>query len=537
MLSSFPLPQDPLPKRRKVGRACDFCRERRVRCDPSSPCTPCVQNNVECIRGTPSPGNARVTEEQSAQHAPHGEYMGSGVITQPEPMAVASPSAAPPQTLLYLLGSNNTSCRMDSVVGFVSQINAFCSGGTAPHLRESVTSGSPALAHTSPFCFKVREEMQSKGCTLSSSQIKRLLGIFWTRLWPQVPIVRQEDLQSSSWSLALEQAIIACCMQFVYHSRLHRRLLGLQWPEFDPTSAHDIVGLPYFQSALSSTTLFEIFADPSLIHVQCYCFMALYLLDAGQHQTAYNMIGMAIRIAQSLALDVDPPPSLDTGKATLRRRIWWTLLHLDFRCCRYIGDTSYHTASLRLTAAALAVMEESGHSSPVGDNVNLETQAERLTNQLHHLNHWRSEVSNIAQLNLNEDNPLPEIEETNNTDPQHSPLQTLLCTVLELQHHEVMIALYRIFIKFPTHQPPHTSSPRADAHAATALNHAVSSMSQKLIQIRQGVLTNARKKFWPTDPIVLSTIIISNSPFLINSARKKCAFFAIIVILLTLETR
>ncbi|OTA95642.1 hypothetical protein M434DRAFT_197061 [Hypoxylon sp. CO27-5] len=76
---------------------------------------------------------------------------------------------------------------------------------------------------------------------------------------------------------------------------LNRRLVGLQWDQGD-------LSLAYFGRCVAATGRFVAFTEPSLDCVQCYVLMTLYLLDAGEHRSAYNIIGLALRIAQTLNL-------------------------------------------------------------------------------------------------------------------------------------------------------------------------------------------------------------------------------------------
>ena len=121
------------------------------------------------------------------------------------------------------------------------------------------------------------------------------------------------------------------------------------WALF-PASGTAVEAVWHGQSTIQSSwhavlpTMFEfctqygLFAAPSLMILKCYCIMTLFLLDTGQHHAACNLIGMAVRVAQSLNLD---------GAAALGARstesnhlhIWWTLVHLDFRFSRNVRKT------------------------------------------------------------------------------------------------------------------------------------------------------------------------------------------------------
>ncbi|RAK95309.1 putative transcription factor [Aspergillus ibericus CBS 121593] len=401
------------------------------------------------------------------------------------------------------------------MLGFIARINKFCSGVSQLACSSTTLGHSPAPDDWSPFPPNALQDTTSTECNLTPSQINRVLVIFWTRLQPLVPIVSREDLRVPDSSSPepfspLRDAVTAYSMQYIYYTGLHTRLLGLHWDQSQSVKQSSMVGLPYFQRCLQATTQYSMtFSEPSMATLQCYCFMALYLLDAGQHAPAYNMIGLALRIAQSLNIDLETRPGATVQGCELFHRIWWTLNHLDFRCSRHLGkpisvrlqdcmcplptseshslldpgSTLYHTQSIRLTAAALTIIESTGCISIPAQRqkepTEIENRARILSDELHHLHQWRTDLQShepFGNLKLDvADTPAdpdeePEVELTY---IMRQPMEILLTTLLELQYHNVIITLHRVFIQFPSHPLIPKSSPRADAHNATALNHAL----------------------------------------------------------------
>ncbi|SZF05690.1 unnamed protein product [Blumeria hordei] len=49
------------PKRRRISRACDVCRRRKVKCDGKHPCTHCISNNLVCTYNRPSNRQKRLS--------------------------------------------------------------------------------------------------------------------------------------------------------------------------------------------------------------------------------------------------------------------------------------------------------------------------------------------------------------------------------------------------------------------------------------------------------------------------------------------
>ncbi|KAJ5861517.1 uncharacterized protein N7529_008827 [Penicillium soppii] len=515
MFSRFSSSNSPLTaKRRKVSRACDFCREHRVRCEAATPCPQCVANHISCSRKSQSNLQRLPNNGRKRQSSPLDVDVDQEETISTLEQTLASRSNGPQdatssaQLTPESLNVPDSGQRMDSMLGFIARIDAFCSGVSQLTTSMSPEGDAPPES-TSPFLSSNFQEPSPMECSLTEVQISRLLLIFWTRLWPQVPIIRHEDLRylrhsSQDSPSPLRDMIIAYCMQYVYYSGLHSRILGLELHQFQQNTHGSMIGLPYFQRCLRAVTQYSNFSQPSVLTLQCYCFMILYLLDAGQHAAAYNMIGLAIRIAQSLK------SSANTGDRPQNLRLaWWMLVILDFRCSRYLGkpvsirlqdlpcppqaresedllgseNALYHIESIRLTAAVLAVLDKTDcyPINFVSNNhtAGTEAHAHALSHALHHLRQWKLELHNLKSLRhikLDvEDTPADPNEEIEIQDAylKQPPMEILLATLLELQYHNAIITIHRDFIQFPTHPLVPKSSPRGDEHSATALNHAL----------------------------------------------------------------
>ncbi|KAI9037737.1 Zn(II)2Cys6 transcription factor [Aspergillus affinis] len=610
MFHNFESQQYPLAKRRKVGRgrACDFCRAQRVRCDSFTPCSQCEENHVLCSRPQ-SPERHFPREDRFSQQAGPGiprfapasdrlRVDGAQAVTTPQErlvsghddgkrpwtrknppprqagsslsrIAPASDSAEDDDSLQFpegLLTGNDPpsretradlsrkrgrthlessdsaeddgvqalitpqetsvsghdngkraqqddpasmNSRLESMTGFISRLNAFCSGMS--QLSQTSPTDDPLLTYTSPFGPHLLEGAHPTECDLSPVQVDRLLEIFWARLHPLIPILSPEDMKSHS---PLRDAVTAYAMQYAFYSGLHSRLLGLQWKQFSKDNrCSRVIGMSYLQRCLASATQFSTFAEPSLPILQCYCIMTLYLLDAGQHQAAYNMIGLAVRMARSLNFDSDAPAGVSPEEMDLTSRIWWTLVHLDFRCSRHLGKPfsaqlptirstppcrlsnsppgsdyfPYHTQSIQLTYLALGVIESIARDKTPNRTHDAESQAEALTRNLWRLDKWRIALQKHdwfqhLQLGVPEMPQPPEFLPTENADTNkitymnRPPLQHQLSTLLELQYRDIIISLHRVFIQFPTQPLVPKSSPQAEAHAATALKHGLATI-------------------------------------------------------------
>ncbi|KAJ5974647.1 hypothetical protein N7481_011857 [Penicillium waksmanii] len=394
------------------------------------------------------------------------------------------------------------------MLGFIARINAFCSGVEQLSPGPTPPSTDPPLEQISTLPFGNLQETHAAESDLSSTQIHHLLQIFWSRLRPRMPIVEWKDLvpdgQADAAPSPLLDAITAHTLQYIHQSGLNNRLIGLKWSKFQRRDCR--IGMAYFRRSLSAVTQLTTFAVPSISVMKCYCYLVSYLLDAGEHPAAYNMVGLALRISQSLNY-----MDARTGwyrECQLFRRIWWTLIHLDFRCSRHIGKPVtthveellcmrptrepgdlqisngllYHTESIHLTAAALLVNEATDRFAPaINQDTNasdIEVRAQNLSDHIFHLQKWSDGLpkeQSFANMQLDvPDVPVDRLKAGIEQEPGESPeIENLLSTLLMLQYHNAVMSLHRVFIQFPSYPLVPKSHPKADAHAATALNHAM----------------------------------------------------------------
>lgn len=142
----------------------------------------------------------------------------------------------------------------------------------------------------------------------------------------------------------------------------------------------------------------------------------------------------------------------------------------------------YHTESIRLTAAALLVNEATDRFAPaINQDTNatdIEARAQNLSDHTLHLQKWRDGLpkeQSFASIQLDvPDVPVDRPEAGIQQEPgESSEIDNLLSTLLMLQYHNAVMSLHRVFIQFPSYPLVPKSHPKADAHAATALNHAM----------------------------------------------------------------
>lgn len=84
--------------------------------------------------------------------------------------------------------------------------------------------------------------------------------------------------------------------------------------------------------------------EPNLLGIKTLLIIGLCLIKSGQLEDVWTMFGMITRLAQSIGLPRDPDtvyPALSPYERTVRRHIWWAMLHMDQHLsnmlCRPLG--------------------------------------------------------------------------------------------------------------------------------------------------------------------------------------------------------
>jgi hypothetical protein len=263
-----------------------------------------------------------------------------------------------------------------------------------------------------------------------------MIDLYWQVLDLETPILDRgafQDHYDSLWTAdgrqhtasPLVDAVTALSSQYAHGTDLVFRIVSLR--NLGCTYHNDVALAAFCYLRRCRKTLEDVgtVGEPSLTTVQTYTLMATYLLNAGQYDTAYTMIGLAIRIAYALALHQDlPAASMEPLEAGLTRRTWWTLVQLDMKCSQELGrplaahpsalslshsfpsstnhpdhpltHIQYHEWRSKLTAAMLLVEESLARarnpSSTDKDRAMVEMDAEELERTLIPLMEWKREV-------------------------------------------------------------------------------------------------------------------------------------------------
>ncbi|KAF2010673.1 hypothetical protein BU24DRAFT_496612 [Aaosphaeria arxii CBS 175.79] len=89
----------------------------------------------------------------------------------------------------------------------------------------------------------------------------------------------------------------------------------------------------YIAAAMQALRMASYMNRPNLLSIQTFIMVGSYLTDSGRFLDAWTLFGTTVRLAQSIGLHrhpkhLDAPPSTQK-ECALRQTIWWWMLHLD----------------------------------------------------------------------------------------------------------------------------------------------------------------------------------------------------------------
>ena len=436
---------------------------------------------------------------------------------QPSPSEAGQ--AQPPTTRSTSPEEPNTenSVKLDEYSGlnrpnyFFAKIDAFFAGHRSTDGESFILGPFPTLPHsTTP----ARDGESVVNQPLSIDQHAYFLRLFREAYHPLLQVPNESEfrgLYDSLWQQGLQEphtrrALIDCMtalgMQYGYGAGLVSRILGLRLADRRVGGDISWAGFEYFCRCRNYVTQNM---DRTLAGMQCYALMVLYLMNASDFQTAYSMLGTAVRNAHGANLHREPDEHIPAELRDMRRRVWWLLFTLDIRCslqlrkpvavqpsvitCALPGDTfsgidsGYFIHAVKL-AIALSnidrIISTYDMCAEASNIAALEHRAALLASSLEHLEQWRLELPpdllsarREAQA-LNPSQAMSIAESPLVLEPGVPTTLHRQRVLLEVHYHNAYIMVQRPFICFPRDLSlGHFHQPQTDQHTRSALQHAV----------------------------------------------------------------
>lgn len=405
-------------KRAQVVRACDFCRQHRVKCDNHIPCSNCKGRGGQCSNAainsiTLPQAHSEIerlkrkidrleSELQKTRNEsdPRSRQYLSPRLTLDSPQSIPSPSIerrhrSQPwcwEGIHVRAGKspNETWYGPSSLFHFIGKMVS-CLGPACPQTdaSDTIVSSNPAsslldettsaiLHHTQ----RPSSEHHSSNMThsalggeyLSPTQEEYFLELYWNSYHTSVfPILNEAEFRqnyASLWtaqgntrgSSALVDIVIAMSMQLgVSSGRLFNAGEG------DST----VAGQRYYVRC-QKLLAYEL-ESPSVYTLQCQILCSVYLCCATFQNMSDSACAMAVRTAYMLGLHLDPPASMPLKEREMRRRLWWAVYILDSKIGMKYGRpflVSQSPLSPKLSEHMLEVALQAGSSfAPLRDNL------------------------------------------------------------------------------------------------------------------------------------------------------------------------
>jgi Fungal specific transcription factor domain/Fungal Zn(2)-Cys(6) binuclear cluster domain len=414
-LEQTPSPLRARQKRTQVSRACDWCRQRRIKCDSYSPCTNCKVRGGNCTRDAAEisslPRAYREIEalrrqvedlqgELQKQRAERGSDVSSPSINIPTPELSVSESIYSDQDearrtvwegihFRTARSSNKTWYGPSSLFFFMGRITKFLSLNLEQvHSHDQMVPDSVSRRLAGPLLGPEHDpsrnhtefQIKNTGATeayLTPTQEEYFLDLYWNAYHTSLfPILDENEFKQhyrSLWTAsgnsrndsALVDIVVALGMQYGM-SMLPTMRQQLVVDDNDAT----IAGRWYYRR--SQTLLAYELESPTLATLQCHLLCTIYLCSGSFQNMADSTCAMAVRAAHMLGLHLDPPQNMPQRDREMRKRVWWALCSLDSKIGMKLGrpfllHQSNTTPSLPGDEVEVAMLSGSSYA-PLGDN-------------------------------------------------------------------------------------------------------------------------------------------------------------------------
>ncbi|KAH8597520.1 fungal-specific transcription factor domain-containing protein [Bisporella sp. PMI_857] len=353
-----------LQKRRKTQLACSQCRSRKTRCNGSQPtCKSCEERGLQCLyetsslkpnsslsdiesrlrrleqsRPCPALPEIRSSIEQPSSRLTdfqeHRQGISSVLINeQVQGDEVPNYHSNEVNKSFYGASSNDSFIQqVDKAVKSadsteVQPMNEIRNGQHNP-IRSSATFQALELPIVHGASVAILPERQVADI---------LIDCFWVHIYPIFPIIHRPSFWHSYqqlWKPAQAQqtdsSINGVC-RAVFHSTLNIIFaLGCQY--YDKISSEQRISLAdqFYQRSRTFVST-DALDTPSVAVVQMLLLTGIYLHSTKYANRCWNIIGVALRVAQGLGLHQESSNTSHECQITreMRRRVWYSCVMLD----------------------------------------------------------------------------------------------------------------------------------------------------------------------------------------------------------------
>ncbi|KFZ25494.1 hypothetical protein V502_00031 [Pseudogymnoascus sp. VKM F-4520 (FW-2644)] len=412
-------PGAPRLKREQVVRACDSCRQHRIKCDSCIPCSNCKTRGGKCsniaVKSTTLPHAYREIErlrrkvqELERELQQERNRAASGLGRRLPPSTTLNPPELSSSDVIdshygnphsfwegirirTSRSANETWYGASSLFYFIGRISSFLSSTfQQTHSADQMLDLNPAATLLdSPIntvgrqsAHQTKEEeliLAAEECYLSPMQEEYFLDLYWhsyhTSLFPILNEADFKEYYRSLWAAcdtvrkpsSLADIVVAMSMQYGISMLPATR----QQLSVDNYNDATVAGRWYYLRC-QRLLAYEL-ECPTISTLQCQLLCAVYLCCGTFQNMADSACSTAVRTAYMLGLHLDPPDNMPEQEREMRKRLWWALYVFESKFGMKLGrpfllhlsNVSPGLPDHHLQAA----MQSGSNFAPLGDNL------------------------------------------------------------------------------------------------------------------------------------------------------------------------
>ncbi|CAJ0908705.1 5173_t:CDS:2 [Entrophospora sp. SA101] len=446
-------------KRRRVARACDTCRRKKVRCDGVQPGSDPPSCYIEALET-----RLQRMESVLSNLIQSGELPESSINSNLEWINVNEKS--------YSSDSNECGNSHYDLNDSMGQL-AIDESGHTRYLGSSsgifLLKFTKKVAHGQMISIpsnSIKSKRNDKNLVIElppKELCDALLNIYWNKLHPYVPFIdksevmeKYNNLETNFPSVILLYSIFALASKYIDDTSVRSN------PD-DPITA----GVPFYERA--KEIIKDEFETATITTVQALLLLSIFY-QGDKGSTPWIYVGLAIRLAQDMGLHRDSSKwNLDERQIELRKRIWWVCVLLDRFISTALGrpfainDSDY---DIQLPIQDKLPEDPEGSVESLIQMIKLSLIFGQVLSHVYGIKHKHSSHKNndsvLASLDgeLNEwrDN-LPKAYQCDSTTLRFGDLTNSRRTFLHLLYYTIQILLHRPHIRGPKSKAPPSAIP------------------------------------------------------------------------------
>ncbi|KAI1074379.1 putative C6 transcription factor [Whalleya microplaca] len=372
--------------------SCLICRQRKVRCDRRTPCSNCVKAEKQCSFIPPVRGKRKRTKPpKESLHAKLKRYekllksYGARVEPSEDVNDSSSEAASQPdvemdedagvrdpvqldETKPKLIEKEDTSRYFDSTLWSMYNLGEKCQHPEVDSLGEAIDESN---VHESQLFFETEHNSKVENLTSllpSVQMVPTLREIYVDRVDPLMKILHLPTFWPSLTNALRHPEDISKSLGAVIFAFYLSTISTLEEGE-----CHNLFGVPksvmysrYRHVTRQALVNAGFLSTSNLMTLRAYAIFMMSVRNSYQCDALFVLSGIAIRLARKMGLHRDGASlGFSPFETEMRRRLWWHLVHVDYRMADLLGTRPSMDLSCGDTKMPLNVDDEDLHPDMV----------------------------------------------------------------------------------------------------------------------------------------------------------------------------